>query len=261
MNRSSFFGIVLAATLGFGLCAPPPSQAVLIVGEAFSYPDGPLHGKGGATAGFAGPWTAFSQFGVAAGAMNYQPTAPFSFDLASRPIAGGAPVPDDGESLYAAFDMKISPLADGKLERFVVTLAASGAGDSWTFGVSGSMFTLNGGGDGGSVDPNVTYRLVTRLTRIDSGNDIINLWIDPSAETDTPLLTSSTPTFSAARSSLTDLGSFGFDSFSLDAGTIDDIAVGTSFDDVSGAPVPIPEPAALFALGVAVTIARLRRRR
>jgi len=245
-------GLCLLAAV---LTQPITAAAAIIASETFAYPNGPLIGQGTAVDGFTGEW-----MGMASGFQmvdgNLVLSAGGFMDSVSRALEGNMP-PVDGGSLYAAIDLELIGLGDGGIDIFNILFRAGDLGSYWAFGLSGTTFSVNGGASGGVLAPNTVYRLVSRMTRNDAGNDEVVVWVNPLTESDAPLLTSSEASFIGARSALTSV-EFSLSEFGMDALRLDSLIIGTRFSDVT----PVPEPGSVWGLSLLALpfLARLRRR-
>ncbi|MCA9263863.1 MAG: hypothetical protein KDA60_08425, partial [Planctomycetales bacterium] len=179
-SRLSFVAFVIAGLL------TSTSSATLLLVEDFNYADGPLNGQGGAVDGWSTAWTAFGPTSVDAGQLRFSVNGTSGAASAFRSNTSIAP-PNDGESYYMAFDLTV---VGSDVSNFMALSPTGAGGAYWRPVVDGVGFGINGGvGPAGSIVNGQTYRVVTRGTRNDSGTDPAVLWVDPSAESDAPLLT------------------------------------------------------------------------
>ncbi len=156
--------------------------------------------------------------------------------------------PATGESLYFALDLTVMSSGSFDLNNYV---NGSAVGSGWGFESGDTQTRINGSdtSPAHTYTAGQTFRMVLRGTNLTT--DTAALWIDPSAETDTPFNTASASTYTAISGSPTQV------SFSLNNSTgsdiyIDNIVLATTFDEAI--PKAIPEPATFTLFGAAAML-------
>lgn len=220
------------------------AQADIVIEETFSYADGLLWGRNGGI-GFSDAWNADYAY-VFDGVVQIQEVAPAA-DFTSRP-SDAVLWANDGDVIF--FGAHIS---NGALQGFMNIVPDTGGSFDfvpWQFGFSQQEFYLGGASGGGSYVAFQEYVVVSALVRNDAGDDTAMLWINPTSESEPPLLTSTLNFLPAGVTSLANLSLI-----TSSALTIDDIRVGTTLVEV------VPEPSSLFLIGALPPLVMLARRR
>lgn len=226
-NWPVLLGVMVCAALS---TAGTARAEVIAFDDFTSYTNGAIAGQSGGT-GYSDAWSAPSGGTAIATGTSLELTVE-DFDGSiqeSHPLAANTTFPTDGSAAYAAYRVRIHSNGGGQVIQSGLNL---GGATFWLFGVNGLNFYLNGGGTAGTVEYDTDYLLVSRLIRNDAGNDSVVFWVDPSSESDTPLLTAS----SSFNNSATNLSRFTFDIISFgsspDTFIVSYAAIGTTFNDV-----------------------------
>jgi hypothetical protein len=217
------------------------ASAAILLSDNFTYPDGAIVGAPGS------PWQANTGNPGTALVTNQQLEVTFfsarSEDIAaplSAPVEIGGAVP----AVYSSFTIRFFelPNASGSyLAHFTGMPLSAHRGRLWAsmggaaagklrLGIvnssTGNASTAPWPND---LDTNVTYRVVTRL---DVASGAATLWIDPASESDPSVTASDTP-------GVTNIHYYAFRQASgVGVSRIDDLKVGTTFNDVAGANNP-----------------------
>jgi len=159
-----------------------------------------------------------------------------------------------GQTYYFGFDVTVTGgntnvyfahLGDGGTSNFAarVFITAS-AGSDFTFGLSGNSNTFVTWGTGLSFG--TSYRVVGSYTQ---GSNVTRLWVNPASESGTSITSTSSSSIA--------ISSFGLRQASGNSSQlISNLAVATTFDEVS----LVPAPGAMALLGVAGLLGARRRR-
>ena len=178
-----------------------------------------------------------------------------------------APITADGEGFYLGFNIRFEGdgMADGGVR------LAAGSNELLVAGALEGEFvagSLHSGGlqynqplySGQAVTAGTDYLLIAKFTDNESGyDDRIQLWIDPSSESDTPVMdemvTSEITNWQGAK--ITSIGIGDLDDLVNSEPTVyvDNVRVGSSFADV------VPEPATMSLLAIGGLGVLIRRRK
>jgi hypothetical protein len=233
--RTFIFGLLAGAAIA------AQAPAALILNESFSYPDGPL------TAVSSGVWSSHSgtalQLDVSAGKVNLTQSEGEDVNalLQGEPYTSG--------NLYAAFLVNFSTAPTGGGSYFAHLKDATASGFRCRVFAAATGATVgkyrvgvaNGTGTAVMVptdlDLGTDYLLVIRY---DTGTASSTLWINPGSEAATGDRADATDTQSPLAIASVALRQSG----SMGVLTLDDLKVGTSFNDVvsGGDPTPKPPP-------------------
>jgi len=229
--------LILLATVALAL----PATANIILSDAFSYPEGDLVGALGS------PWVAHDALGsnpviVTNEEMRIVHGSGSREDV-NAALAGAPYATDSGATLYASFKARFTalPTTNGAYFAHFRDTASGFRCRLWASATNAAPGTFrlsvaNTSGDNPSMGQfpqdlslDVVYTVVTRY---ELGTGISTLWINPSAETDTNV----TP---AQTTGPISISTYAFRQAS-GGGTcfIDDLKVGTSFNDMAGANNP-----------------------
>jgi hypothetical protein len=237
--------LLLAAVAAFS------ARAGVILSETFSYADGPI------TTASGSPWTTHSgtagQADVLSGALNL--TFSEGEDI-NAPIAGAPYLAANPGALFSSFKLKLTslPNAVGSYMahfRDNNTGAATGFGGriwlSTTNAIDGGLLTnkfrvtiANGSSATAAsgqlpmdLDLNTTYVIVTRFV---PSTGVATLWVNPAVETDASVTATDV---GVTRPNPIDVTSYAFrQNAGMGAMLVDDLQVGTQFNDVAGANRP-----------------------
>lgn len=273
-----------AALVAAVLCLPGATEAGFIAYEGFNYPPGVtrptlLRGQSGGT-GFTGAWTELSgnpvppsEYSVFSGSLSYPglPTSGNQVSIAQTAAINGLErffsQDLNGQVYYlSALVRPLGTVGQGPFGGFFgfyldsiggtdVFVGKPGSADQWSLenvggtGQSRSNFTAVSG---------QTDLLVLKMD-LTSGLDELTLWVNPTLGG-----TSDPPSFSAFKGDVNVGELDGIALYSTGAFAIDELRVGTSFADVSGAAAAVPEPSSLVLLslcGACGVGAAWRRRR
>ncbi|HUT35971.1 MAG TPA: PEP-CTERM sorting domain-containing protein [Planctomycetota bacterium] len=261
----------------------PSATAPPYVHEPFTYDPGDLNGRTGGT-GWLSAWNA-----TTSNESVVSPSPPLTYASGPRSVDGGDRAlaitgngPNNGSDplatrtlgqVWSASDVYVSFLlrwAEGSVDNndFVTIYFGNTGGP--TIGVKGNQGDGSGPEDfvvrtTGSnsiyfdsiADNETTYFLVGHLMKGGSGNyETFDLWVNPSYN-------------DQGVADVTASGSSGISSFSLiglrasglsgDTVLLDEVRIGTSWDDVFPLSAYIPEPATLGLLGAGLVLLRRRR--
>lgn len=234
-------------------------QATVLVSEPYDYPNGVfLVGQNGGT-GFSNAWTnAAGAWQVQSGGIEVSAANTFQpHRFFTTPVSG---------EFYMSATFTMTGETDDTYNNVLTfNQPAVGTGNpDFYFGLRNNQYAFGFNGNftnplmGGTYTQGDTDMLVVKFT-FNGDQGSVDLWVNPSSEGETPLLTISDVTISSGATSFGTVRSW---ATFLDTGTArqDGFIIGTTFQDV------IPEPghyAAVFAvtfLGVAMVIRRRKIR-
>lgn len=254
--KNAFFS-GLAATVCIGLGSPV--HAAVIVAEGFSYTDGALAGNSGGTGDWGGSlWAVSSGTGgnVSGNALETDQTDWDSREVSTAFNATGGPA----DLYFSTTFTKTGTDTSYALWVEIANAAGVNTGTGIQFGLVDDTFSLRrsdqSGGDGGSYTVGDTVELVGKIEFNTSGsNETITLWVDPT-DVETSAFSLSRADYDVGWVTPTHVTA---GNFVLNDGTgvIDDIVLGTTWDDVSA----IPEPSSAALIGGLVGLALVLRRR
>lgn len=243
---------VVVSLLSFGLWGIGQSQASVLFSDNFnSFSPGNLVGQGS--------WAAHSAAGVtpvqvSGGTISLDQGAGSREDV--NHVLGATMGP--GDTWYYSFDATVS--ADSSLVYFAMLLQGTSnfegklfvapfAGSDFTFGVSGSASTGETTWATG-LNFGTTYKVVVSFNY---DTEVATLWVNPTSQASTSI--NNTGSFQDAATAIAFRQATG----STSVQQIDNLIVGTTFNDV----VPVPEPStlALGLVGGFAGLVALRRKR
>ncbi len=266
---------MFAAALSPFMANVPDAHATPIASESFNYPVGELNTQNGGT-GFSNAWTA-----VVANSEVIDPGTPLSYSAGPIDISGGNRTASfDGSvnsvasrtlsgnqtgDFYFSFLLQFNGTADATNRFFLLgfngrttsnsTAESPGVGAAIN-NTGGDDFLIrqnieNGGGGstsgGGTMSANATYFMVGKLVKNigTSRYDHIDLWINPSTDTEPAATMNATFTDGAALAST--VTGIRFRTSSVTGGNpyrFDELRIGTTWSDV----VVVPEPGSVALL-------------
>jgi hypothetical protein len=258
-------GLLLVTMAVLALCSAP-AGAVLVAGDDFSYPDGPVDGSSqdGGT-GWSGPWSSMDQMEIVGGRLEFTPFGYHPGDT-TRTLATTVTGPlYFSYTLNADFDYRASAeiylgSSSGGIEKFLFKIGKWDGNPFWDFSTQGDLAgdTPNidfGGQPKPPHDGAHTYFIVGKVefdVNVD-GDDRLSFWLDPTYPT-TPL---DTLEMDSGISSIDKVRFSGWENSSEgDVAYFDDLLIGTAWEDV--APVPEPVSVALLAVGGVAMLCRRR---
>lgn len=230
------------------------AHGALLLSDSFSYPDGPLIGAPGS------PWLAYSSAGsgpvlVTTGRIHL--SGGNSEDV-QAPLFGAPYTTNSAAVLYSSFKVKVtsSPGFNGTyFAHFKDTNTGSAAGEGariwisqtntidggdlpsgkFRFGIGNGVLATNSSGQiGTDLTLNTTNLLVTRFV---PATGLATLWLNPTAESDPSVTANDAGTI--LRPNPIDVVAYAFRQASGEGGMlIDDLRVGTTFNDVVSTNTP-----------------------
>lgn len=226
------------------------SQATLIVDEPFDYPTGSfnLSGQNGGT-GFNGAWgTTAGNWSVTDGTITRTGDNLGQYRDLAAPLTG---------TFYASVDLRETGDGNDTFGNSLVFRDGTGGAGStiFLFGLRNNQYRVFIGGSqqlAGTYNEGDWDQLVVRFEFNDSGDESVTLWVNPTTEGDTPVISDFTG--EAGTSSFLSISP---QAFELNVGTLaqDNIRIGTTFQDV------IPEPNQAMSFGVVALLVMLWLRR
>lgn len=212
----------------------PKVQSAILLADTFSYADGAL------TTNSSFAWNTHSgtagQTQVAAGKVQLLSSSGQTEDV--NALLSGQPYAAAGSTnvFYASFTVRFTALPTAGGDYFahfntgstfrarIWALTGGATAGALRLGISSTTSTLNATNTT-ELNLNTDYRVVSRLANT---NCIGTLWVNPAAETDPSVSTSEgTATASVSAYAFRQPGSTGFGTL-----TVDNLIVGTTFDDV-----------------------------
>jgi hypothetical protein len=272
MRAKNCVFLVVAIALGLSVLGPGVAFGTVIASDSFDYAAGGLAVNNGGT-GWSGTWTQTAGFynpsvvspgltytGVACAGNATQMTTNTTGASADRSFAT---IGSSNESIWISFLVQgVFPVDSGKWGG-VGLLNSSGSLVERISGYGGTwrLYDADGGFHTSNVATDGTIHLITENIQFGAGsdgNDVINVWFDPSTSTPgvAPSVASATTTAQVTHNPISGIhieGDF--------AANFDEIRVGTTFADSIGQAVPEPSTCILCATGLIGLLAYAWRKR
>ncbi len=279
--------LLFAAVIGLTAAFTQSSNALLLVSDDLEgYPQGLITGvTAPAKTGLTGDWFSAdgSDFYVNQTESNTSPGNPgegmavYDRDgtndnarTVARNLTAAVNLNNPGDFLYLGFDVDPNTVGGTGASATGLFFGVNfdtdpTAGAFLRFGISGSAYSVQGtnGTTSGGVATTLSQRIILRIAFNGSGsNEAVKLWVDASAEGDATVIDTNVNLLNTSPAPYTGTSIFLFgENQAGQPAFFDNLKVGTTFNDVTLAPIPEPTSVALMALGGGVALIALRRRR
>ena len=259
MKTSTIARVLFCVTLVSASFCVSSAQAVLLLDETFTYPDGSILGQNGGTTG-TGSWTsAWTDSDDADGHFVMQSGELQSFaggvtGAVERTFSSPASA---GSTLYFAIDMEVVNNGEAGYSDYLEFL--NGA---VRMGVQNDSIQAHLGGQSGLLTPanpafTGSFRLVSRLQFNQIGADeVLTFWIDPVSELDAAVATLQQNISALDLGTLLEFTQGGQESNVVQ---FDNFMLGTDFNFTPFV-APIPEPSSLLLVGGVLLLVGRRRK-